>query len=152
MLKSVSVKIERIIVSAVVHSTEDSEKVAMAMATIFPFKFEISRFKAKGHFGNPIEYLEVEIGRKREIRDFWNNLMRLLEGQKEEILRTIERRIDDQGNMYIRLDKQKAYLGEVVLTEGGDAIVIKAKLVTYPARREKIVEFARRIVERGYEG
>jgi len=146
------VKIERIVVSAVVYSTENREKVATAMATLFPFEFEIVSVPAKGHFGNPIEYLEVEITRKRDIKEFWNNLMEILGDQRRYLVNTLEERIDDQGQLFIRFDKQKAYLGEVVLTESGDAVVVKAKLVTYPSKREKIVEFARKIVEEGYEG
>lgn len=145
-------KIERIVVSAVVHSTEDREKVAMAMATLFPFEFEIVRIPAKGHFGNPIEYLEVEITRKRDVKEFWNNLMKLLGDKKHYLINTLDERIDDQGQLFIRFDKQKAYLGEIELTEKGDAIVVKAKLVTYPSRREKIIEFAKKILEEGYEG
>ncbi len=145
-------KIERIVVSAVVYSTENREKVATAMATLFPFEFEIVSVPAKGHFGNPIEYLEVEITRKRDIKEFWNNLMEILGDQRRYLVNTLEERIDDQGQLFIRFDKQKAYLGEVVLTESGDAVVVKAKLVTYPSKREKIVEFARKIVEEGYEG
>ncbi len=145
-------KIERIVVSAVVYSTENREKVAMAMATLFPFEFEIVRVPAKGHFGNPIEYLEVEITKKRDIKRFWNNLMEILGDQRRYLVNTLEERIDDQGQLFIRFDKQRAYMGEVVLTESGDAVVVKAKLVTYPSKREKIVEFARKIVEEGYEG
>jgi len=144
------VKIDRIVVSAVVYSTEDREKVALAMATIFPFEFEIVSYQAKGHFCNPIEYLEVEITKRKQIKEFWNNLINLLGDQREYIINTLEDRIDDQGQLYIRIDKQKAYLGEVVVTEGGDAVVVKAKLVTYPAKREKIVEFAKEILEKGY--
>jgi RNA binding exosome subunit len=144
-------KVERIVVSAMVHSTENREKVAEAMATLFPFEFEIVSFPAKGHFGNPIEYLEVEITKRKQIKDFWNYFMELLGEQKIFVLNTIENRIDDEGFFYIRVDKQKAYLGEVELTEGGDAIVVKAKLVTYPRRKEKLVEFARELVEKGYK-
>ncbi|WP_456327309.1 RNA-binding domain-containing protein [Archaeoglobus sp.] len=144
-------KIERIVVSAVVYSTEDREKVAMAMATLFPFEFEIVRTPAKGHFGNPIEYLEVEITKKKQIKEFWNNLIKLLGDQRNYIINTLEERIDDQGQLFIRFDKQKAYLGEIEVTEKGDAVVVKAKLVTYPAKREKIVEFAKEILEKGYK-
>jgi RNA binding exosome subunit len=145
------VKIERIVVSAVVYSTEDREKVAMAIATLFPFEFEIVRIPAKGHFGNPIEYLEVEITKKKQIKEFWNNLIELLGDQRNYIINTLEERIDDQGQLFIRFDKQKAYLGEVEVTEKGDAVVVKAKLVTYPAKKERIIEFAKEILEKGYK-
>ncbi len=138
-------KIEWIKVSAVVHSTEDREKVGEAIATLFPFEFEILVSKAKGHYGNPMEYLEVEIKRSGEIKKFWRNLIDLLGEQKELLVESIEERIDGQNVLHIRIDKQKAYLGEVRLAEGGDTIAVKVKLVTYPAKREAIVEFAKEL-------
>ncbi len=143
-------KIERIIVSAVVYSTEDKEKVGEAMATLFPFEFEIMVSEAKGHYGNPLLYLEVEISKKRQIKEFWNYLMELLGDQRRFLVNMLEEKIDDQGVLHIRIDKQKAYLGEVELTEGGDAIVVRTKIVTYPAKREKIIEVAKQLIEKGY--
>jgi|Deesub1362A_J573_1020465.scaffolds.fasta_scaffold00328_9 hypothetical protein len=140
-------KIEWIKVSAVVHSTEDREKVGLAMATLFPFEFEILRSRAKGHYGNPIEYLEVEIKKKREIKEFWEYLINMLGDQKEELLATVEDRLDNQNVLHIRFDKQRAYLGELKLGSGeGDAIVVKAKLVTYPSRRDKVVEMLKELI------
>ena len=135
-----SADIDRIIVTAVVYSTEDREKVGEAIATLFPFEFEILTSKAKGHYGNPLEFLEVEIKKKKEIKEFWSNLMNLLAKQKEIILNTIEDKLDEQNVLHLRIDKQKAYLGEVELVDGGDAIVVKVKVVTYPAKREKVIE------------
>jgi len=144
-------KIEWIKVSAVVYSTEDREKVGEAMATLFPFEFVITVSEAKGHYGNPLLYLEVEMTKKREIKEFWNHLMELLGEQRKFLVNLLEEKVDDQGVLHIRIDKQKAYLGEVELTEGGDAIVVKAKIVTYPAKRDKIIEVAKRLIEKGYE-
>ena len=138
-------KIEWIKVSAVVHSTEDREKVGEAISTLFPFEFEILVSKVKGHYGNPMEYLEVELKKSGEIKRFWRNFVELLGSQINEILDALEERIDDQNILHIRVDKQKAYLGEVELSYGGDPIAVKVKLVTFPAKREAIVEFAREI-------
>mgnify|MGYP003886181531 CR=1 FL=1 len=60
--------------------------------------------------------------------------------QREMILNTVEEKLDEQNVLHLRIDKQKAYLGDVELIEGGDAIVVKAKIVTYPAKREKVIE------------
>ncbi len=134
-------KIEWIKVSAVVHSTEDREKVGYAIATLFPFEFEIMRSKAKGHYGNPLEYLEVEVKSRRKIREFWENLLLLLKEQSDEVVETLEDRLDRQNVLHLRIDKQKAYLGEVVLNGGeGDAIVVKIKVVTYPSKRDRAIE------------
>lgn len=136
-------KIEWIRVSAVVHSTEDREKVGEAISTLFPFEFEIAVSKAKGHYGNPMEYLEVELTKSSEIKKFWAYFLELLGEQVDEILKTIDEKIDDQNVLHIRIDKQKAYLGEVELTSGGDPIAVKLRLVTFPSKREKIIEFAK---------
>ncbi|MEM0503199.1 MAG: RNA-binding domain-containing protein [Archaeoglobaceae archaeon] len=137
-------KIEWIRVSAVVHSTESREKVSQAIANLFPFDFEIQVSPAKGHFGNPIEYLEVEITKSSKIKAFWRNLTQLLRDELESLLSTLEERIDSQNVLHIRIDKQKAFLGEFRLSNV-DPIAIKAKLVVYPARKEKAIEFAREL-------
>ncbi len=138
-------KIDWIKVSAVVHSTEDREKVGEAIATLFPFEFEILVTKAKGHYGNPIEYLEVEITKSKEIKEFWRYFLELLDEDRKYLVESIEERIDGQNVLHIRVDKQMAYLGKVRLAEGGDAIAVKVKLVTYPAKRDAIIDFAKQI-------
>lgn len=138
-------KIEWIKVSAVVHSTEDREKVGEAISTLFPFEFEISVSKAKGHFGNPLEYLEVELTNSSDIKKFWKNLLELLGDQVKEVVSTIEDRIDEQNVLHLKFDKQRAYLGDVVLAKGGDVIAVKLRLVTFPAKREKVIEFAKEL-------
>ncbi|MCX8000750.1 MAG: hypothetical protein N3A69_17685 [Leptospiraceae bacterium] len=137
-------KIEWIKVSAVVHSTESREKVSRALAVFFPFDFEIQISKAEGHYGNPIEYLEVEINKNSEIKAFWENLLKLLGDKKNILLNTLEERLDAQNILHIRLDKQKAYLGEIDFSNT-DPIAIKIKLVVYPGKRERVLEFAKEL-------
>uniref|UniRef100_A0A7C4WKY9 Exosome subunit n=1 Tax=Geoglobus ahangari TaxID=113653 RepID=A0A7C4WKY9_9EURY len=142
-------KIDNITVSAIVYSTEDPEKVGEAIATLFPFEFEIQVSHATGHYGNPIMFLEVEIKKKREIKEFWNHLIKLLGEQRTILIEFLDRLIDENGVLHIRIDKQQAYLGKVELAFGGDCIVVKAKLVTFPSKREKLIEFAREILSKG---
>lgn len=137
-------KIEWIKVSAVVHSTESREKVSQAIATLFPFDFEIQVSKAEGHYGNPIEYLEVELKKSSEIKAFWDNFVLMFKEKMQTLLNTLEERLDAQNVLHIRLDKQKAYLGEIELSSV-DPIAIKVKLVVYPAKRDKALEFAKEL-------
>lgn len=137
-------KIEWIKVSAVVHSTESREKVSQAIATFFPFEFEIQVSKAVGHYGNPIEYLEVELKKSSEIKSFWENFVLLLKEKKDVLLNTLDERLDSQNVLHIRLDKQKAYLGEVEFSSV-DPVAIKAKLVVFPSKRDKALEFAKEL-------
>ncbi len=144
------IKIERINVSAIVHSTESQDKVAEAMSILFPFEFEILVSKAKGHYGNEMAFLEVELKRKEEISKFWNYLIELLGEQKYQILEMLDNLLDDSGVLHLRIDKQKAYLKSVYLASGGDTIVLKAKIVTYPLKKEKLKEAVKKLIEDGY--
>ncbi len=143
-------KIERVNIYATVHSTEDPEKVAEAIATLIPFEFEIVASKAEGHFGNPLIFLEVEITRKRELRDFWNSFIETIGDQKEILLNELDLRIDEDGFLHIRVDKQEAYLGRVIIITRGDGIVIRVKITTYPLKRENVIKAARDLILKGY--
>jgi hypothetical protein len=143
-------KIERISLYATVHSTEDPEKVAEAIANLVPFEFEIQVSKAEGHFGNPLEFLEVQIKRQREVKEFWNSFLEKIGNQREELLRELHLRVDDDGIFHLRVDKQQAYLGRVLLISRGDGIVVRVKITTYPLKRESVLKAAKNLVLEGY--
>jgi hypothetical protein len=141
-------RIGRITVSAVVYSTEDFNKVGKAISALFPFEFKMNARNVKGHYGNPMKYLETEISNKSEIKKFWSHFISLL-GNKEILKNTLEERLDEQNVLHIRIDKQKAYLGRIELAEKGDAIVLRAKIVTYPSKREIVLKAAKELIEHG---
>jgi len=70
--------------------------------------------------------------------------------EKEFLLSTLEYRIDDQNFLHIRIDKQEAYMGKLRIVEGGDAIAMKVKVISYPAKKEKIVEISKELIKNGY--
>ncbi len=142
-------KIERVHVSAVVHSTEDMEKVGEAIAELFPFEFEIEVSKAKGHYGNELVFLEVELKNRKKIEEFLTYIFsRLKESGELELLKeTLEERIDPSNVLHIRFDKQKAYLGELTLGSE-DPIAVKIKIVTYPSKKELAVRAIRELMEK----
>ncbi len=142
-------KIERVHVSAVVHSTEDMEKVGEAIAELFPFEFEIEVSKAKGHYGNELVFLEVELKNRKKIEEFLTYIFsRLRESGELELLKeTLEERIDPSNVLHIRFDKQKAYLGELTLGSE-DPIAVKIKIVTYPSKKELAVRAIRELMEK----
>jgi RNA binding exosome subunit len=129
------------------HATEDEAKVTQAL------KFasgadEVTREVTEGYHGNPIIILEVFIKEKRRSRDFFT---RLDEEVINEILGTLEKRMDDDCNLYIRLDKQEAYLGNLKMTTSDDAIAVRAKVESYPKKLEtamkSVTEFLGSLVE-----
>ena len=112
------------------HATEDVEKVRLALTnTVGQTDVRIS--KTEGHHGNPILILDTAIEGMDDISAFFerlgdNDLVRLDE--------SLESRIDDGCNMFMRVDKQAALKGDVILTQGEDVISIRIKVVAYPSR------------------
>ena len=125
------------VVSTLVHATEDEQRVLKALRLAMPGGAEVKQTRVRGHFGNPIVLLEARVKRREAIQELWRNILaNLRRGGLEELRGSIPRKIDDRCNLYLRFDKQRAHAGELVFSEGGDAIHFKLKVSAFPARPE----------------
>jgi len=131
--------IARIEIESFCHATEDEKKVLGALKNLTDAKFE--KNNVVGHYGNPIKIYKVKITRKKDINDF----LTLFNKIDKNILEPIEERIDEKGRFYLRLDKQSLYFGNFVIDNEGDVHII-IKIVSYPLRREKVIENAKKIL------
>ncbi len=129
-------------IQAFCYPTEDLEKVKRAFLAISPVEPEIT--KTTTHFHTDMLVLKARIKGKK-IRDFLARLSRLSREEKNEILNTLDSRIDEKGNLYIRLDKFKALEGEVSLARK-EPILVVIKFTTYPFDREKVLEEAKDVL------
>lgn len=130
-------KIQSAEIKVLVHATEDFDKVLSCLSNIIPFEFEYSYQKTTGHFKNPIGIISVRIQRKKDIERFIERLNKNLSAKdKKEIIDSLEERFDKKGRLYIRLDKMRAYKGEVTLGEG---LQITVTLTSYPFDSRKII-------------
>jgi RNA binding exosome subunit len=98
------------------HATEDSERVLRAVRNILPSESADSvTFKKTaltGHHGNSITLFEARIKNKRVSRAFLEKLASGLSMVDKEALSSEIAQHLESGNLYVRLDKQSAYLGE----------------------------------------
>jgi hypothetical protein len=134
-------------VSTFAHATEDVERVLVAMKNVLPKEAKIDVKKLRGHHGNPISMLESKITRKAVLRKWWANLIEMLgEAEIEKIRWALPTKIDESCRLYLRFDKQRAYLGELVSTEGEDTIHLKLKIGTWPAKREVAIEIVEKFL------
>ena len=131
---------------AFVYSTENEEKVREAVLTLLPTA-QIETEQTEGYYHNPVIILHGKITKKREIKDFLEKLNLLKPSVKKTILNQLENRMDERGNLFLRFDKQRAFLGELKTVDHGDAIHIKVKIAAYPARREEALKVARQIFD-----
>jgi RNA-binding protein len=131
---------------AFVYGTENEEKVREAIFTLLP-NAPIEKELTEGYHKNQVIILQGKITKKREIKGFLEKLNSLKPSAKKRILRELEDRIDERGNLFLRFDKQRAFLEELKTVDHGDAIHMKIKIAAYPARKEEAIKVARQIFE-----
>lgn len=124
------------------HATEDIQKVKEVLSQIAGegLELDIEISEAEGYYGNPIEILETTISRNRDMDDFFDHLPK---DTVNELLETLEKRVDDRCNFYFRLDKEQAWDGDFSLVEGGNSISIRARIESYPAKRSSAIDILR---------
>jgi RNA binding exosome subunit len=122
-----------------VHATEDEPRVhrallaAMAQTDVPRAGDRITRSRTKGHYGNEILVLEGTLKRGADIEAALRGL--LAHTQLRTLLReTLLRRLDPDGVLHVRLDKQAAVGGVWSTTEGSDAIVVTVKAQVHPGQ------------------
>ena len=102
------------------HATEDLEKVQKAVRNVLPSESADSvTFKKTaltGHHGNSITLFETRIKNKKVARALLEKLASGLSMVDKEALNSEIAQHLESGNLYIRLDKQSAYLGEFRLS------------------------------------
>ncbi len=99
------------------HATEDRENVLQAVRNTVPEELaELAVFKTTvltGHHGNPILLVEAEVEERQKLfgvlEKIGNNLTSL---DKESLSRDLKLHLD-KGNLYLRFDKQQAFLGKL---------------------------------------
>lgn len=102
-----------------VHATEDPDKVIQAVQQVLPSDYVddivFKRNTLRGHYRNPITLFETRIEKREIVEALLKNVFsNLEEPDKESLLREIDLHVAD-GSLYLRLDKQAAFQGEMKL-------------------------------------
>lgn len=139
-----SVPLHYVDVRAFCYATEAEERVAAALSELLPEETELERAESEGHFGDPIVVLSARVERADEIRTVLDAIESLPDEEYARLLDELDERVDPDCNLYVTLDKQAAYEGDVRLGEG---ITLRGKVEAYPAKRESAVANARELLE-----
>ena len=127
-----------------VYGTENDEKVKEAVKTLFPNSHPQTD-TTEGYFKNPVLILHDKITKNREIKEFVEILKQIDAASKKRLRSELENKMDERGNLFLRFDKQRAYLGDLKIIEHGDAIDVKINVAAYPAKKENAIEVAKDI-------
>lgn len=128
------------------HATENCNKVITALLNLLPSeqrnKVYIEKQTLPGHYGNPITII------KCKIRDETDKVIqyiaeKLSDTEKSLLTVSLDLRYDKRTNkIFIRVNKQEAYRGKIMLDDGDDVIKIIINL-SGSRRIEKIREILR---------
>ncbi len=147
------IRAHHIRITTFIHATEDEDKVLEAIGTFIPegiddedIIFDVD--ETTGFFGNPIKVVNVEIKRSRAVRKFLDYFKELLrEDDRRYVIENLDEKVDEEGTLYVRFNKQKAYLGEAEVDEGGDTIQVRIKVKAFPMRKDAVVKAIREWLE-----
>ena len=127
-----------------VYGTENEKKVREAVKNLFPNSHP-QKETTEGYFKNPVLILHDKIENKSQIKDFTKKLSNLDPSTKKRVLNELNKKMDEKGNLFLRFDKQRAYLGDFKIIEHGDSVHVKIKIAAYPAKKENAIEVAMKI-------
>jgi len=129
----------RLSLEAFCHATEDLSKVKGALLNLLPPEAAKSagfkEQKLEGSFGNEITIVRLELGKQ-------GDMGKAIEWFKESLPKedvedfNVDEHVTDDGEFWMRFDKQEAYGGKIVLG-GQDTIQLKGKVAAFPAGRER---------------
>jgi RNA binding exosome subunit len=117
-------------VSIFSYATEDERKVERALFNLVPeevIRQSLRVERLSGHYRDPLLLIRGRIKDGEAAGEILRRLvMALPPVERERLVLEVEDRVDEANNLYLRLDKQKAYLGRVLMGEA-DAIRFKFK-------------------------
>jgi RNA binding exosome subunit len=126
------------------HATEDIDKVLKAVWNVLPSEaFDVVVFERSsltGHHGNPIVVLEARIKDKSLCEAVFRKLASSLSALDKEQLGREVLRFVEKGSLFLRFDKQLAFLGEVKLS-WADPIHFRIQFKKH--NREEVVDICR---------
>jgi RNA binding exosome subunit len=127
------------------HATEDPDKVLTATRNTLPREsIDTATFKKtslSGHHGNPIILIETRVKEKKQVQAAFEKLCSDLGVLDKELLANDVKQHLDKGNLYVRLDKQSAYLNELKL---GSTDTIHLRIHFKKHSAEEVIDICRR--------
>ncbi len=145
-------KVSSLSIEVFCHATESIDKVKYAVQNILPkyFKAEFKSETLMGHHGNPITVLRLRIRDPEIVASTLKKIAKnLSDFDRDLLLSRLDLHVDSTGSFYIRLDKQEAFKGRVVLGLGDDIIKLKFNV---RLKKKDAIDFLRSVFKSGVNG
>ncbi len=131
-----------IVLSVFAHSTEDLGRVRQAVLNVLPQQLRekalMEEQVVQGHYGNPITLINVRFKDRRDEDSVFRHILCSLNVTDRSLLTaTLGRRVGSKNSIiYLRLSKQDAFSGKIMLMDGDDVIKVSATLVGVRSLRD----------------
>jgi RNA binding exosome subunit len=140
--------IQSVELNTIAHATDDLDKVQTALNRVLPEALRgrqlFTRKYLVGHFNNPIVTFAARLTDASGVDEFSSFLLhQLARGDILTIENQLDLHTDEEGNLYLRIDKQRAYLGVLRLSES-DPIRVRLKFTRFGG---DITELIKRYLE-----
>lgn len=119
----------------IVSEDESIEELTQAILNVLPEAI-IDSEDAEGILGNKITILSGLVSKKRFTKEFFNSLKELDNSTLEKLVLDLDKKVDDSGNLFLRLSKEDAILDKWTILDSGDCIHLKVKIAAFPAKKE----------------
>ena len=115
-------------IDIVIHATEDKYKILESLLSNLEIaKEKFQEIEYEGHWGNKILRLTTEINKKDTQILIEKILKEISFIDRENLLSNLDKYIDEKGNLYLRLDKQRICKNKISLSDT-EGIKIKFKV------------------------
>ncbi len=138
--------------SVFVYPEEDEQAIRQRLIELVPFNLEEEKIKveqqtAEGFQEKRIKIFNMMLSKEKHTTGFLNNLLeKLPEEEKRFIHKTAETRVDDEFNIFIRLDKPKLLeKNQYWLTDHGNCYHITMNIACFPRKKEVALEIVKKI-------
>lgn len=133
--------ISRVCISLICHATEDPGKVQRVLMNLVPDgamgAVKTDSSLAKGHHGNEIRIFSL-VGEGQAAGEIVSHIMELIPtGDRLRIRDELDRFYDSRSTVFFRFDKQKAFCGQLRLSDGDDIVRVK---ISFSLRRGDVAE------------
>jgi RNA binding exosome subunit len=123
-------------------ATEVPDRVAEAILNLYPERFrelvEFELTEVEGHSGDDFLIVESKLKDKAGCEATLDHIIGRLESRDRRRLRnSLSYRIEKNCQFFVRIDKQAAFLDDIVLAKGPDVISVRIHIRQYPRCRQE---------------
>lgn len=122
-----------------VYKEENEYDLIEGLKNILPTA-KVEREIAEGISGDKIIILSGEIAKKRETKEFMNKLLEMDNSKIATLINDFEKKIDENGNLFLRFSKKESCNNILEICEEGDSIHLKVKIAAYPAKKKVAID------------